>query len=180
MTAQEYLNRGAESFNREDWEQAIADFTGAIRLDPELVTAKSNLSAAYFNRGVACFKKGGIDQAIADITKAISLNPNEASLYGTRGYIHEQKGDHDGVIRDFTELIRLDPTNADAYRSRASGYHGKSKEYLVAGDENNYFRYLDLGIADLNTALRMNHPHAGLVRQMLEHATREKTARRNV
>ena len=49
-----------------DNDRAIADYTDAIRLDPNFVTA-------YYNRGVTYRAKGDSDRAIADYTAAITL-----------------------------------------------------------------------------------------------------------
>jgi tetratricopeptide (TPR) repeat protein len=176
MNVQEYFQRGSDFLNHEDFDRAIADFTKANRLDPNFAEPKKALSVAYFNRGVSYFQKGDSDQAIADLTAAISFNPNDATIYGARGMIYNQKGDYDGVIRDFTELIRLDP-DFDAYISRQGGCYGKCKEYHSAGDESNFFKYLDLAMDDLNAALKIN-PNHDMVRKMLGHLTREREARK--
>ena len=51
-----------------DHDKAIADFTEAIRLNP-------NDAEAYYSRGCEYFEKGDHDRAIADFTEAIRLNP---------------------------------------------------------------------------------------------------------
>jgi tetratricopeptide (TPR) repeat protein len=154
MNAQEHYQHGEESFNRGAFDQAIADFAEANRLDPNIANVKVNLSAAYFNRGVAYFQNGAIDRAIADITEAISFNPNDATSYGALGMMLEKKGDHDGLIKAHTELIRLTPT-VDAYFGRGNGYRLKAKAYRIAGDRSNFFKYIDLAIVDMNAALQV-------------------------
>jgi tetratricopeptide (TPR) repeat protein len=153
MNAQEYLTRGESSFNQGDFDGAIADFAEALRLDPNLGAAKEDLSAAYFNRGAASFQKGDIDRGIGDLTKAIGLNPNDDQVYGARGMMYEKKGNHDEAIKDFTEVIRLSP-DAIAYNSRSCEYYNKCTESRAAGDELNFFKYIDLAIADKQTALQ--------------------------
>ena len=54
-----------------DLDQAIADYTQAIALDPKY-------AVAYNNRGIAYCDKGDLDQAIADYTQAIALDPKYA------------------------------------------------------------------------------------------------------
>ncbi|MDR2782421.1 MAG: tetratricopeptide repeat protein [Treponema sp.] len=154
MNVQEYLKRGESSFNQEDFDRAIADFIEACRLDPNLEAAKKDLLAAYFNRGVATYQKGDIGQAIADLTEAIRLNPNDDQLYGARGMMYKEKGNHDEAIKDFTEVIRLAP-DLTAYSSRSSGYYSKCKESRAAGDERNFFKYIDLAIKDNQAALQI-------------------------
>ena len=73
MDAKEYLERGNNYFKKGGNDSAaIADFTEAIRLDP-------NLTDAYYYRGLAysltTIKE--YDKAIADLEMAVKLNPAE-------------------------------------------------------------------------------------------------------
>ena len=58
--------------------KAIADFTKALELDPDLV-------AAYNFRGKAYSDQRKFDEAIADFTKAIELDAEYAIAYYNRG-----------------------------------------------------------------------------------------------
>jgi tetratricopeptide (TPR) repeat protein len=179
MDAADYIKRGVEFLNKEDFDQGISDLREAYRLDTNNTLAKNNLAAAYFNRGVARFRKGDIDGAIKDLTEAIRFNPNDPQAYGARGTMYDKKGDHDGVIRDFTEVIRLNPnlTENSPYTFRAGAYHEKCKECRANGDDNNYFKYIDLCINDHKTALQIE-PGDAMVREILKHATNERELRK--
>jgi tetratricopeptide (TPR) repeat protein len=100
------------------YDKAIADYTEAIRLDP-------NSSIAYEERGNAYGGKKDYDRAIADFTQAIRLDPNNTSAYNNRGLAYGDKGDYDRAIADFTQTIRLDPNNASAYNNRGGVYSYK-------------------------------------------------------
>ncbi|MDR0628540.1 MAG: tetratricopeptide repeat protein [Treponema sp.] len=58
--------------NQGEYESAIADFTEAVRLNP-------NLAAAYNNRGNAYKDKEDYDRAIADYEAALRIDPNHAN-----------------------------------------------------------------------------------------------------
>jgi tetratricopeptide (TPR) repeat protein len=120
---------------RQAYDRAIADFTEAIKLDP-------NSSIAYQERGDAYYYKGDNDQAIADYNQAIRLSPNVASTYNSRGDTYRAKGDHDRAIADFTQAIRLDPNVASTYNNRGLAYGQK-------GDH-------DRAIADYTQAIRLD------------------------
>lgn len=107
MDAQECLRRGEECFDKDDFDQAIVEFTEAVRLDPNLAVAKSHLYTAYYNRGVTNFQNGENDQAVADFSEAIRFKPDNAAAYDARGMIHNETGNFDGIIEDFTEVIRI-------------------------------------------------------------------------
>jgi len=66
-----YRNRANLYFNKHDWDKAIADYTQAIRLDP-------NDDEKYNDRGAAYYNKGDFDSAIADFESALRINPNNS------------------------------------------------------------------------------------------------------
>ncbi|MDR2553384.1 MAG: tetratricopeptide repeat protein [Treponema sp.] len=137
--------------SRKDYDQAIADFTQAIRLEP-------NNSYRYEDRANAYEKKGDYDQAIADYTQVIRLAPDRAP-YWERANAYANKGDYDRAIADYTQAIRLDPNDATAYNNRGSAY----------GTKGMY----DRAIADFEAALRVNPNHTN-ARKNLEAARRAR------
>ena len=74
MDPEYYNERGLEYAQEGDFDNAIAEYTRAILLDPKF-------TSAYHNRGFAYFKKQDFDRAIADYTEAIRLNPKYADAY---------------------------------------------------------------------------------------------------
>jgi tetratricopeptide (TPR) repeat protein len=61
--------------NMENYDQALKDFSEAIRLDPKV-------SFLYRNRGIIYYKIENMNQAIIEYTKAIEINPKFAIAYG--------------------------------------------------------------------------------------------------
>ena len=106
--------------SRDQWDQAIADFTAVVRIDPGHIEA-------YNNRGVAYMRKGQYDKAIADCTVAIRLKPTLASAYGNRGLLQAIKGNLDEAIADFSTAIRLDPRAMNSYYNRSVAYRKKGQ-----------------------------------------------------
>ncbi|GHT85531.1 hypothetical protein FACS1894137_09920 [Spirochaetia bacterium] len=146
-----HYEKGNASYNRGDYDMAIADYTEAIRLDP-------NYANAYYNRGVAYENKKDYDRAIGDYTQAIRINPNYAVAYNNRGGVYVDKKDYDRAIADYTEAIRLDPNYANAYYNRGFAY-GNKKDYdraiadyteAIRLDPNYAFAYYNRGIAYSN------------------------------
>ncbi len=145
LTAQEYFNRAYDAAENEDYEQAIADWTKAIEIDPnytltyynrgiakrrlgdisgaitdynKVIEINPNDAGAYYNRGNAKYNFGDISGAIADYTKAIDINPNYVSAYYNRGIAKRRLGDISGAIADYNKVIEIDPNDVDAYYNR--------------------------------------------------------------
>src|SRR5262249_9556327 len=72
-----HFDRGVAYKNKKDFDQALADYNEAIRLD-------SNYANAYLNRGVLLANKSEIDRAMPDFEAAIRLDPNEKLAFVNR------------------------------------------------------------------------------------------------
>lgn len=113
------------------YQEAIKDFSEAIRLNPKL-------ASAYNNRGIAEAKSRKYTEAIDDYTKAIGLDPKLAAAFRNRGIAQTNSGNYTEAIADHTEAIKIDGTYAAAYYSRglakaASGDpEGASKDFTEA------------------------------------------------
>ena len=113
--AEQHYNAGAELKEEGRLEEAIAEFTEAIRLDPDF-------ALAYSSRGYLYVETGRYDQAIEDLDEAIRLNPKDAIAHLNRGRVYSILGHYDEAIRDFDETIRLNPQDAKAYSNRGFNY----------------------------------------------------------
>ena len=102
--AQTYCEWGDTRAEEEDWAGAIADYTRAIELDPELPDA-------YFGRALARSHIEDLIGPIVDFTYAIELDPNYAEAYFWRGVLRAGVEDWDGA-------------DADIDRARELGYQG--------------------------------------------------------
>jgi tetratricopeptide (TPR) repeat protein len=97
-----HYNRGLAYYNKSRYDQAIRDYTKAIRFD-------SSDAAAYANRGNAFQRKGQAGPAIQDYDEAIRLGPGDAGSYYNRGLARQAQGNDDLAARDYGEAIRRDP-----------------------------------------------------------------------
>lgn len=127
-------DRGVDFYNMGQYNQAIAQYTIAIRLDPEFVLP-------YYNRGLARRDKGDWDQAIDDFTEAIRVDPKYSVAYSNRASVYNQQGNWGQAIADSTEAISRDSKNCHAY-----GIRGWAN--LDSGN-------LDQAIADCTEAIRL-------------------------
>lgn len=93
------------------YEEAVADYTRAISLDP------SNANA-FHNRGSSFDKMGRLSEAVEDFTKAIELDPRNASSYNSRGLARDKLGARNEALADFTTAIGLDSKSAVFWHNR--------------------------------------------------------------
>jgi tetratricopeptide (TPR) repeat protein len=136
---QEHLAAGQNYYDQKQWEKAIAEFSKAIDLNP-------NLARAYGSRGDAYSSEGQFDRAIADYTVAIELDPNNDTAYLDRGNAYDNKSEYSKAIADYTSAVTLNPKLAEAYNNR--GY-----VYFETGDYNR-------AITDYTMAIELNRNYA--------------------
>jgi tetratricopeptide (TPR) repeat protein len=116
--AKAFNNRGLAYQAKGDNEQAIVDFTEAIRLEPKF-------AHAFYNRSTVYQAEDDFDRAIAGYTEAIQLDSNYVRALNNRGLAYQAKGDNDRAIVDYSEAIRIDPKFVHAYRNRGTAYRAK-------------------------------------------------------
>ncbi|GHS84893.1 hypothetical protein FACS1894103_6030 [Campylobacterota bacterium] len=136
---------GLAAANRGDNQEAIRQFTQAIKSDP-------NNARAYYERGLLYGDIGDYKKAIEDYTRAININPNYADAYVNRGFLYAEF-DHLKAIEDFTQAIKSEPNYAWAY-------DGRGNSYLELGDrvkaEKDARKACDLSECELLQFLREN------------------------
>ena len=84
-----------------EYDQAIKDYSEAIKLKPDD-------AFAWYERGKAYAYKGDYDQAIKDYSKAIELKPDQAGAWNNRGMTHEKLGNEAKAKADFLKAEELE------------------------------------------------------------------------
>ena len=79
--ARAHVNRGFAHYNKRAFDEALADYNEAIRLD-------TKNPVAYNNRGLIYYNKNDDPRAIADYDEAIRLNPRYAKAFYNRGNVY--------------------------------------------------------------------------------------------
>lgn len=103
LRAQAHHLRGVILARFDRHNDAVADYTQALRIVPDIAWALAN-------RGLSYAKLRQFDAAIADFDAAIGLMPDRAEVYLQRGNARFDMGDRPAAERDWTKAIELDPS----------------------------------------------------------------------
>jgi len=139
-TAEDYFNRGNQFRQEGDLEQAIADYTSAIK-------AYSKHAKAYYNRANCYAKLNKLNEAIADYTKAVEINPKYTEAYYNMGNTYTKQGKHAQAIASYTKALESNSKYAPAYCNRGNAYQAQGN--------------LQQAITDYNKAIELNPNFAG-------------------
>lgn len=109
--ARDYARQGDDQYRFAHYEMAIADYSQAIKIEP-------NTPRFYYARAIAERMLGQDHAAATDLDTVIHLNPRFSGAYNARGGVKERTGDFDGAIADFTAAINLYPRSFKEYCNR--------------------------------------------------------------
>lgn len=175
--AQALYQRGAGHAAKGEYNEAVRDYTQALKFAP-------SSSDALYNRGGAYSKLGRWDDALADFNALLKMVPNDPNTRYARAWVHAQRGEdkaaiadldqvleiapddqealldrggmnvragrYDDAIRDFGRLLKLDPKAAAAAYNRGRAYYAK-QDFKNAADD-----------FALTLKLRADNPYAAL------------------
>jgi len=124
QTYDSFMKSGRDAYYNKDYKKAIADFTEAIRLNPNSAEAYEQRGYAKVYSNLFMADKATVESIIADFTEVIRLKPNSVDTYFSRGQIYNWSAirDYDKAIADFTQCIQINPNYIDGYIYRAETY----------------------------------------------------------
>jgi len=159
-----FLQKGVAFYDQKNYEEAIAAFDQAIRLDPndnfafnikglalyelgrneeaiaafdQAIRLDPNNSAAYNNKGASLDELGRGEEAIAAYDQAIWIDPNISVVYNNEGDALYELKRYEEAIAAFDQAIRIDPNDITAYNKKSAALNGleRYEEALVACDQ---------------------------------------------
>lgn len=129
-----FYHRGNEFFNTGFYNNAVEDFSEAIRRNPKF-------AKAYNNRGNAYCRLKNFSTAIEDYTTAIKLEPNSPRFYNNRGFAYERMYFYKYAIDDYKKSISIISNFAGFYDNIGHSYL-RIKDYSNA--ISNYEKCIEL------------------------------------
>jgi tetratricopeptide (TPR) repeat protein len=113
-----FVDRGIAYADLGHPEPAIADYTAAIKLQP-------NYPVAYYDRALAYEQIGDVSRALSDYGTAIEQYPGGVDAYLSRGLIYLNMHRFDDAISDFTRAPDRDPKYVWSLANRGLAYAWK-------------------------------------------------------
>jgi len=107
-TKEEWIREGNALNGLKRYEEALAAYEQAIRLDP-------NYTYAYLFKGNALSDLKRYEEALAAYEQAIRLDPDDADYYHNKGIALNELKRHEEALAAYEQAIRLDPNYTYAY-----------------------------------------------------------------
>jgi tetratricopeptide (TPR) repeat protein len=142
-----YSTRAAKYYNSGDYNNAIPEYTSALKYSPKN-------ESLYLNRGNAYFNLKKYDKAISDYNKVISINPNTSDAWNNRGRAYWIKGQNKKAVRDFEEACKMlgNTTACVNYqdiieeKQSAEYFCNEANNYVYSRDYANAMKYFSTSI----------------------------------
>jgi tetratricopeptide (TPR) repeat protein len=116
VNAELYFLRGNAKAKLKLNDEAIHNYTTAIKLDPEM--------KYYENRGLIFIETKDYPNAISDFNEALIFDSTNSTLYFNRGYTQALSGNYESAIKDYSRAISHDSTNAKIFVNRGDLWSG--------------------------------------------------------
>ena len=147
----DYYQRGHTAYQRQDYEQAVVNFTQAIKKNPQSAKSYIDLANSQYNLN-------NYEAALANYNQALKLDPQEVKAYVNRGnayymlanYSSDPNREYKQAIADFNTAININKNDAEAYIRRGV-VRFEINKYI-----NNSFHEYEKSIADFTKAIKLN------------------------
>ena len=105
---QAFLDQGRD-------QEAIAQFTEALRIDPTHLEAHNNLGNIFV-------RQGKYQEAVDHFTEALRVDPSHPAVHHNLGNALVGQGRYQEAIAQFTEALRINPDYAPTHYNLGSAY----------------------------------------------------------
>lgn len=110
--AMTYVQKATELLSDGQYEQAIPQFTNAIRFFPHEYSL-------YHNRGLCYLQLKKDDSALQDFLLAIQKKPEDFEAYVRITFIYANRGAYDDALKYINSAIKLKPTSGEPFYLRS-------------------------------------------------------------
>jgi tetratricopeptide (TPR) repeat protein len=122
-----YRGQGDFDLSKDEYDKAIADYSEAIRLNP-------NDAGSFYGRACAHTSKHDFRGTIADCTRALAIDSGKFEAYQIRAWAYWKEGSFTKALGDLELAIKLAPSKPEAYEMRADMYQRRGENSKAAKD----------------------------------------------
>jgi Tfp pilus assembly protein PilF len=130
-TAGEYLDRGNARLNARAYDDALADFKEAAKLNPASDMAVADMAVAYA-------LKGDFQSARADIDAALKMNPDQIVARDAQGIVALRHNRWQEAIEAYSAALKVSPNDEFALLQRGYAYLGAGDVKRALADSEAY------------------------------------------
>jgi len=113
-------NLGYTLFGQKQVAAAIAEYTTALRIDP-------NYAEAHYNLGDALASQGKLAEAAAEYMAALQVKPDYADAHYGLGNALAGQGNLAEAIAEYTAALRIDPGHVEAHNNLGLALAGQGR-----------------------------------------------------
>lgn len=125
-----FYHRGFSYKELKNYDEAVKDYSVAIKLN-------NRFSDAYAERSIAYFQLGFIQRSIKDMSTSIELDPYNSNYYYNRARIFMEQQNFEDAIKDFSTSIKLNGSFPYSHYNRAECYRNIDKYKQAIKDYKN-------------------------------------------
>ena len=122
-----YRQRGITRMGQEKFDDAISDFSEALK-------RQSGDATALRFRAFAYLKKSDWANALSDYDSVLKKKHDDMEPLSRRAFVLMQLKEYDKAIADFSDVIKLKPDDPEGYLSRANAYEFKGDAAKAMAD----------------------------------------------
>jgi tetratricopeptide (TPR) repeat protein len=120
--ARDLLAKGKELYRNDQDEEAVAAFSEALRLDPDLAEARFRLALGYESLGKREEAEAEYKKTIEAYKKYFQENRDDAEAHYALGQTYANLGQYSDAIREYREATKLKEDDPDMYYDLGVAY----------------------------------------------------------
>jgi superkiller protein 3 len=115
VSVEEHFQKGNEYIQAGQFDKAVVEFEAVLKVEPERVSALTNLGVAYYN-------VQRLDDAIAQYQKALEVGPDDADIHSNLAAAYVQKNDLTNALAEYQKAVTINPKLSQAHFGLAVVY----------------------------------------------------------
>jgi tetratricopeptide (TPR) repeat protein len=127
-----HSNMAAAYWKLKNWTDAAAEYTRALRLDPDNEAYRRNLKHMLNENGNDLYSQGRYQEAAQSYQRAIGIDPDDAVLYSNLAAAYREMKDWQHAVEEYKQAMLIEPFQDGYVNSLGNTYFSQGEYYLAA------------------------------------------------